>query len=171
MTHLAQRLGLDLADPLAGDPEIPFPLPPACGRGRRQSPNRSFKTFSSRGVRRVQHFPSAVLSATVNAAACSAGVGRVVVRDKIAQTVLSLFLANGRLQRNRLLRDLQNLAHLFFVVIPRDSLASSTCSGSAIKRLRTSWSSLAGHADEFIDGLHHVHRYADGTRHGRRSHG
>src|SRR5262249_36490601 len=81
----------------------------------------------------------------------------LLVLDEIAQMAV-FFLADRRLQRDRLLRDFENFAHLVdrHVRLGRGLVRS----GLAAELLHE----LAGGSDELVDGLDHVHGDADGAR-------
>ena len=66
-------------------------------------------------------------------------------------------LTDGGLQRDRLLRDLQNLAHL---VHRHVHLFGDLLGAGVVTQLLQK---LTGNADDLVDGLHHVDRDADGT--------
>ena len=87
----------------------------------------------------------------------SAGETHRAVFDEIAEVGI-FFLTDGRLQRDRLLRDLEHLAHLRH----RDVHAL----GDLLRRrLATEFlHKLPRGADQLVDGLDHVHRNTDGAR-------
>ena len=88
--------------------------------------------------------------------AASIGHDGVGVLDEVAE-VRVLLLADRRLQRHRLLGDLQDLPHLLGAGCP-STLPISSGSRLAAEVLQQ----LALHADQLVDRLHHVHGDADG---------
>jgi len=68
-----------------------------------------------------------------------------------------LLLADRRLQRHRLLCDFQDVADL---VHRHVHLGGDLLRGGVVAQLLQK---LAGHADDLVDGLHHVHRDTDGA--------
>ncbi|MPM35993.1 hypothetical protein SDC9_82588 [bioreactor metagenome] len=69
-----------------------------------------------------------------------------------------VLLADRRFQRNRLLRNLDNLAHLLF--------GDAHLLGNLVRARVTAvfLHELAVDSDEFVDRFHHVHGNADGAR-------
>ena len=89
--------------------------------------------------------------------AASSGCTAVLVFDEVAQVAV-FFVANRRFQRNRLLGDLQHLAHFF------QRHGQLGCQFFR-RRLATDFvQHLARRADQLVDGLDHVHRNTDGAR-------
>ena len=82
---------------------------------------------------------------------------RVVVRDEVAE-VRILLLADRRLKRYRLLRDLQDVAH---TVNRHVHLLGDLLRAGIVAQLLQQ---LAGNADNLVDGLNHVYRNTDRTR-------
>ncbi len=72
-------------------------------------PKRMRSTFSSRGVERLQHLPR--LLGQVHVDDGVRGADDALVLDEVAQVAVFLF-ADGGLEGDRLLRDLQDLADL-----------------------------------------------------------
>src|SRR5438309_3018119 len=154
VAELAQRLGLDLADALAGDPE---PLAHLF--------QRALVTVDQ-PESQLQHPPLAwrervedVLHLGVEHGERSR-VGRrdrLAVLDEVAE-VRILLLADGRLERDRVLRNLDDLPHL----LGRDPhlLADLLVARLAAELLEQP----ARDADQLVDRLHHVDRDADRPR-------
>src|SRR5581483_2450358 len=108
MTELAQRLRLDLADALARDREVLTDLLERMLAAVRQSEAQPQDLLLARRER-VQH-----LVGLLTEAEADDRVDRrhhLLVLDEIAEVAVFL-LADRRLQRDRLLGDLQDLAHL-----------------------------------------------------------
>src|SRR5262245_51996055 len=153
MTELAQRLRLDLAYPLAGHGER---LPDLCALGLaavRESKAQAEHLFFPRRQR---------VEDLVGLLAQGESDDRLdrrddlLVLDEIAQMTV-LFLADRRLERDRLLGDLQDLSDL----VDRDlhlgrDLFRSRFAAELLDE-------LAGGPDELVDGLDHVHGNADGA--------
>src|SRR6185436_9649169 len=104
VAQLAQRLGLDLADPLAGDVELLADLlegpRPAVLEAE---PELEHASFAAR--QRVEHRLDLLLEELVRR-----GLGRrqrAPVLDEVAEVGV-LLLADRRLERDRLLRDLDD---------------------------------------------------------------
>src|SRR4029453_19418256 len=154
VAQLPQRLGLDLADALAGDREaLADLLQRVLGAvaqaeahlddlllARRQGLEERFRLLLQVDVddrfRRADH---------------------VAVLDEVPQMRVFL-LADRGLERDGLLRDLQDLAHLADRDVHplRDLLRGGLAAQLLHQRARG--------ADELVDGLDHVHRDADGAR-------
>ncbi len=86
----------------------------------------------------------------------SEGETRLPVLDEVAEVRVFLF-ADGRFQRDGLLRDLEHLAHLGHGNV--HALGDLFAGGLAAQLLNQ----LTRSADELVDGLDHVHRDADGA--------
>src|SRR5205809_5639117 len=154
VTQLAQRLRLDLADPLARDVELAAHLferacpsvleteaqlkHPALATG--QSFEDALHLLLEELVRRRVRWRE-----------------RLVVGDEVTEVAVLLF-ADRRLERDRLLRDLHDLAHL----VRRDEHPL----GDLFRRRLAAelLEQAARHADELVDRLHHVDRDADRPR-------
>src|SRR2546427_3030502 len=154
MAELAQRLGLDLPDALAGDGEVLADLL-----------ERMLAT-----VRKAEAQPQDLLlarSELVQALFGPLAQGQdddrlhrrddLLVLDEVAEMTV-FFLADRRLQGDRLLGDLQNFPHLVdrHLHLGRDLLRG----GLAAELL----DQLARGPDELVDGLDHVHGDADRAR-------
>ena len=108
MAQLAQRLRLDLADPLAGDVELLADLLEGPGTPVLQAEPELQHPPLAAG-QRVQHRLHLLLEQLVRG-----GLGRgqrAAVLDEVAEVGV-LLLTDRRLERDRLLRDLDDLADL-----------------------------------------------------------
>src|SRR5438034_7454383 len=149
--ELAQRLGLDLPDPLTGDREV---LPDFLQRvlttvGEAEPEPQHLLLARREGVEDlVRLLPEREADDRLD------GRDDLLVLDEVAQVAV-LLLADRRLQRDGLLRDLQHLAHLVHgdVHLRRDLLRG----GLAAEFL----DELARGPDELVDRLDHVHGDAD----------
>src|SRR6059036_68068 len=149
--ELAQRLGLYLPDPLAGDREV---LPDFFQRvlatvGEAEPEPQHLLLERREGVEDlVRLLPEREADDRLD------GRDDLLVLDEVAQVAV-LLLADRRLQRDGLLRDLQHLAHLVHgdVHLRRDLLRG----GLAAEFL----DELARGPDELVDRLDHVHGDAD----------
>src|SRR5713101_5132104 len=149
--ELAQRLGLDLPDPFAGDREV---LPDFLQRvlatvGEAEPEPQHLLLARREGVEDlVRLLPEREADDRLD------GRDDLLVLDEVAQVAV-LLLADRRLQRDGLLRDLQHLAHLVHgdVHLRRDLLRG----GLAAELL----DELARGPDELVDRLDHVHGDAD----------
>src|SRR5579884_3198668 len=153
MPQLAQRFGFDLADAFAGDGER---LPDFF-----QSMLRSvFKTkahlddffFTRREC--TQHLRGLVLEVHVDDGLSGRDHGAVL--NEVAK-VRVFFFTDGRLQRDWLLRDLEDLAHFGHRDI--HALGNFLRSWLAPEFLHQ----LPRGANELVDGFDHVHRNTDGA--------
>src|SRR5438477_9779116 len=185
VAQLAQRLGLDLPDPLASHVEVA----PDLLEGPRPTilqakPELQHAPLARRqGVQHALH----LLLEELMAGGIRGGHGRQV-RDEVAQVAV-LLLADGRLEADRLLADLHDLAHLLGADALRAlglALVDLALGGLALQLLAQLADDLvAAHAprdlldgrlapqllqqgaldpDQAVDGLHHVDRDADGPR-------
>src|SRR5262245_4367565 len=153
MTELAQRLRLDLAYPLAGHGEILPDLFERVLAAVRESKAQAEHLFFPRRQR---------VEDLVGLLAQGESDDRLdrrddlLVLDEIAQMTV-LFLADRRLERDRLLGDLENLPHLVdrYFHLGRDLFR-----GRLAAELLDE---LAGGPDELVDGLDHVYGDADGA--------
>src|SRR6185369_4416839 len=154
MPQLAERLGLDLTDALSGDRErladlfqgVLGPVAQAeahlddlllaRSQGLQESLGLLLQVDVDHGLRRRDH---------------------VAVLDEVAEMRI-LFLADRSLQRDRLLRDLQDLSHLRDRDVHplRDLLRRRLAAQLLDQRARR--------ADELVDRLDHVHGNTDGAR-------
>src|SRR5258708_31819835 len=153
MPQLPQRLGLDLADTLAGHRER---LPDFFERMVRtvfQSKPHLDDFFLARRER-AQHLRGLVFEVDVDHGLGGRDHGAVF--DEIAKVRIFLF-TDGRLQRDRLLGDLEHLAHLGHRDI--HALGNLFRRGLAAQFLHQ----LARRADQLVASLYHVHRNADGA--------
>src|SRR6202035_1565326 len=154
MAQLAQGLRLDLADALAGDVEgAPHLLERVLGAVADAEAHLEHQLLARR--QGLQHLAGLVLQ-----------VGEdhrldrrdgVLVLDEVAEMRV-LLLADGRLERDRLLGDLHDLPHLRSRQV--HALADLLGGGLAAQLLHQ----RAAGAGELVDGLDHVHRDADGAR-------
>src|SRR6266545_4469375 len=153
VTELAQRLGLDLPDALAGDGEVLADLLErvlaAVGQAEAQAQHLLL-------ARRQRVEDLVGLLAQRQADDRLHRRHDLLVLDEIAEVAVFL-LADRRLQRDRLLRDLEDLAHLVdrHLHLGRDLFRRRLASQLLHE--------LAGGADQLVDRLDHVHRDADRT--------
>ena len=154
MAELAQRLGLDLPDPLTRDVEFPADFFQRSRSSVVQAEAQAQDLLLSLG-QRPEHF----LQLLLEERKCSGfrRDGHVLVLDEIAEVRIFLF-ADRRLQGDGLLRDLDDLAHaLDRDVHLRRDLFGQRLSPELLQE-------LAAHADELVDRLDHVHRDPDRPR-------
>jgi hypothetical protein len=154
MTQFAQRLGFDLADAFAGDRER---LADFFQRvlGAVFQPEAHLDDLLLARRQRAQHLRGLLLEVDVDH-----GLGRRdhgAVLDEVAEMRIFLF-ADGRLQRDGLLGDLQHLAHLGHRNV--HALGNLFRRRLATELLHQ----LPRGADQLVDGLDHVHRNTDGAR-------
>src|SRR5215831_6356661 len=153
MTQLAQRLGFDLADTLAGYRERLADLFERMLGAVFQAKAHLDDLLFARGER-SQHLRGLVFQVDVNHGLRRRDHGTVF--DEIAQMRI-FFFANGRLQRDGLLGDLQDLADLGHRNI--HALGDLFRGRLAPQLLHQ----LPRGADQLVDGLDHVHRNTDGA--------
>ena len=153
MPELAQRLCFDLADTLAGHLKFAAHLFQGAGAAVFKA-EAQLQHHLLAGSEGREHVHELLLEQCERRGL--RGRGRVVVGNEIAQMAV-LFLANGGLQGHRLLRDLYYLAHLV--------LGNAHLSGDLLGQglAAVFLQQLTGDADELVDGLHHMHRDADGA--------
>src|SRR5258706_14942700 len=147
MAQLAQRLRLDLADALARDLEFPAHLFERATAAIVQPKAQTQHLLLALGqpAERVLHLLFEELVAG------RVGWGqRAVVLDEIAQVAV-VFLANRRLEADRLLADLDDLAHLF----GRDLHLLGDLLGGGLAALLLQ--QAPADANQAVDGLDHVH--------------
>src|SRR6266545_868623 len=108
MAELAERLGLDLPDALARDREVLPHLFQGVLAAVREPEAEAQHLFLARG-QRVQHLVG--LLAETQADYALDRRAHLLVLDEVAQVAV-LLLADRRLERDRLLGDLEDLAHL-----------------------------------------------------------
>src|SRR5688500_10836053 len=108
MPQLAEGLGLDLADPLARDVEVAPDLLESAGSPVLE-PEAELQDASLTRRQRVQAILHLLLLELVGCLICRRHRGEV--RDEVTEVAV-LLLADRRLQADRLLRDLHDLAHL-----------------------------------------------------------
>jgi hypothetical protein len=154
VTQLAQRLGFDLADALAGDLEALADLFQRVLAAVLEAEAHLDDALFSRG-QCAQHLRRVLLQ--VDRDHRVGGRDRHAVFDEVAKVRVFLF-ADGRLQRDGLLRDLQHLAHL------RDGDIHAPGDLFGRRFAAQLLHQLPAGADELVDGLDHVHRDADGPR-------
>src|SRR5438552_4700016 len=154
VAQLAERLGLDLPDALARDREILSDLLERVLASVGEAEAEPEHLLLARG-QRVQDVVG--LRAQREA---DDGVDRrhhLFVLDEVAEMAI-LFLADRGLEGDRLLRDLEDLAHL----VDRDFHLRRDLLG---RRLAAELlDELARGADQLVDRLDHVHRDANRTR-------
>ena len=153
MLELAQRLGLDLADALAGDRELLadlFERVVGVHADAETHPQHPLLARSQRG----EHAGGA--GAKIGVDGRIDGLHGVLVLDEVAQMAV-LVVADRRVEADRLLGDLQYFAHLLqrHVQLGRQFLRC---------RLPTDLvQDLARGAHQLVDGLDHMYRDADGA--------
>src|SRR5262245_49776989 len=153
VAELAQRLGLDLADALAGDGEVLANLLERVLAAVRQPEAKAQHLFLSRR-QRVQHLVGLLAQAEADHALD--GRAHLLVLDEVAQVAV-LLLADRRLEGDRLLGDLEHLPHLVHRHFHLDG--DLLRRGLAAQLL----DELARGPDELVDRLAHVHGDADGA--------
>src|SRR5919106_1707785 len=154
MAQLAQRLGLDLADALARDGEVlTYLLERVLAAVGQTEAQAQYLLLARR--ERVQD--SIGLLAQRQADDRLHWGHDLLVLDEVAKMTV-LFLADRRLQRDRLLGDLEDLAYLVdrHLHLGRDLFRR----GLAAQLL----DELARGADQLVDGLDHVHGDANRPR-------
>src|SRR3989475_520219 len=152
MTQLAQRLGLDLPDALPRDREV---LPDLFQRvvGVLADPEALAQhalLARREGLQRVVD-----LALQIVADGCVQRRDGLLVLDEVPQMAVFL-LADGRLQRDRLLGDLEDLANL---VQRKVHLLGDLFGRRLTPQLLDQ---VPRGADQLVDGLDHVHRDPDG---------
>src|SRR3984957_2275063 len=153
MPQLAQRFGFNLADAFAGYGEA---LPDFFQRVLAavfEAEAHLDYFFLARG-QRAQDLSGLVLEVHVDHR--FGGRDHGAVFDEVAEMRIFLF-ANRGLQRNRLLRDLQNLSHFRNRNI--HAFGDFFAGGFASQFLNE----LTRSADQLVDGFDHVHRDANGA--------
>src|SRR6266540_1003680 len=153
VAQLAQGFGLDLTDALAGDREIlPNFFERVLAAVRESEPQTQHLLLA--GSERVEHAIGLLPEREPDHALD--GRARLLVLDEIAQVAV-LLLADGGLERNGLLGDLEDLADLVngHFHLHRDLFRR----GLPAELL----DELAGGPDELVDGLDHVDGDADGA--------
>src|SRR4051812_10970239 len=154
VAQLAERFRLDLADALARDAELAtylFERPLAAV----VQAEAKLEHAALAAGEAVEHFFDLLFEQLEGGHLGRRG--RALVLDEVAEVAI-LFLANRRLQRDRLLRDLLNLAHL----VGRDlHLAADLLRGRLAAVLLHQ---APREAAELVDRLDHVHGDADGAR-------
>src|SRR5262245_4754401 len=154
MSELAERLGLDLADtfPCHGKILSDFFKGVLTTVGQAEAQPQHLLLARRE---RVQHLVGLLAQGETDDRLDRRD--DLLVLDEITQMTV-LFLSDRRLQRDRLLRDLQDLAHLVdrHLHLGRDLFWSRL----AAELLHE----LAGGPDKLVDGLDHVHGDADGAR-------
>src|SRR5215472_15843217 len=153
MAQLAQGLGFDLADTLAGDRERLADLfERMLGAVFQTKPHLDYFLFAR--SQRPEDLCGLVFQVHVDH-----GFGRRnhgPVFDEVAQMRI-FFFTDRRLQRDRLLSDLEHLAHLGHRNI---HALGDLFRGRLTPQLLDQ---LPRGADQLVDGLDHVHRNADGA--------
>src|SRR5437667_128340 len=151
MAQLAQRLGLDLADPLAGHPELPADLLQRPGTAIIE-PEAQLQHLALARRERLQHVLQLLLQHGKRRR-----FGRregVLVLDEVAQVAVFLF-ADGRLQRDGFLSNLDDFPH---------ALDRQAHRRRDLFRGRLATQLLqqgARDADELVDRLHNADRVID----------
>src|SRR5258708_15723190 len=154
MTQLAQRLRLDLPDALAGDVELAPDLLEGPGAAVLQTESQLENATLAAGEA-LEDALDLLLEELVRG-----GVRRregLVVGDE-GPEVRILFLTDRRLERDRLLRDLDDLADLVGGdEHPLGDLLRGRLAAQLLEQ-------ATAHADELVDRLDHVDRDADRPR-------
>ena len=152
MAELAQGLGLDLADTLARDVELLADLLQGPGPAVVQTEAQAQHLLLA-----LREGPQDLVELLLEQGEGGGvrGDGHVVVLNEITEVAV-LLLADGRLEGDRLLGDLDDLTHALDgdVHLVRDLLGS----GFAAQLLQE----LSAHAHQLVDGLDHVDRDPDG---------
>src|SRR5258706_1352446 len=153
VAQLAQGLGFDLPDALAGDREALADLLQGVLAAVAE-PEAHLDDLLLAGGEGLQERLRLLLEVDVDHRL--GGRDHVAVLDEVAQMRV-LFLSDRGLQGDRLLRDLQDLADLADRDVHplRDLLAAGLAAQLLHERPRG--------ADQLVDGLDHVHRDADGA--------
>src|SRR5215471_2965039 len=153
MAELAEGLGLNLTYALAGDREVLAHLFEGVLSAVGEPEAEPQHLLLARGER-VQHLVGLLTQREPDHALH--GRAHLLVLDEVAQVAV-LLLADGRLEGDGLLRDLEDLAHLVHrhFHLHRDLLGA----GLATELLHE----LAGGADQLVDGFDHVHGDANGA--------
>ena len=151
MAQLAQGLGFDLADPLARDVELLADLLERVRLAVDQTKAHAQHLLLPRR-QRGQDFLE--LLAQQGIGGLLRRLRRLVVLDEVAEMAVFL-LADGRFERDGLLRDLQDLFDLALldVQLVGDLLRRRLAAKLLHHRVRG--------AQHPVDGLHHVHGDAD----------
>src|SRR5690606_14487960 len=151
VTELAERLGFDLADALAGHLEVLADLFERVIALFADAEAHAQDLLLARG-QRLQHLPR--LLAQVHVDDGVGGADHALVFDEVAEVAV-LFLADRRLEADRLLGDLEDLAHL----VERQLHLL----GDLFRRRLPSelLHEVTGGTDELVDRLDHVHGDAD----------
>src|SRR5262244_2185836 len=151
MAELAEGLGLYLANALTGDREVLTHFLEGVLAAVGEPEAEPQHLLLARGER-VQHLVRLLAQREPDHALH--GRAHLLVLDEVAQVAV-LFLADGRLEGDGLLRDLEDLAHLVHrhFHLHRDLFGA----GLAPELLHE----LAGGADQLVDGLDHVHGDTD----------
>src|SRR5437667_1918846 len=154
MTQLTQRLSLDLADTLARYREGLTDFLQRMFTAIFQ-PEAHLDALLLARRERAQHLRSLVFEVDVDHSL--SWRDHCTVFNEVAQMRIFLF-ADGCLERNRFLRDLQDLPDLAHRDVHplRDLFGGRLAAQLLHERARG--------ADELVDGLDHVHRDADGAR-------
>ena len=154
MTELPERLRLDLADTLTRDIEFLADfLKRACTAVIQTEPQAEDLLLSLR--QRSQHLDELLLQ---KCEGCGIRRDRnVVILNKVSEMAV-LLLTDRRLERDRLLRDLQDLTDTLYghIHLFRDFLRGRL----AAEFLKE----LSGHTDQLVDRLDHMDRNTDRPR-------
>src|SRR5208283_441524 len=153
MPQLPQRFGFDLADAFTGDGERLSDFFERVLAAVFQAEAHLDDFFFARS-QRAQDLSGLVLEVHVDHRFGGRDYGAVF--DEVAQMRIFLF-ADGRFERDRLLRDLEHLAHFGDGNI--HALGDLFRRGLASQFLHQ----LPRGADQLVDGFDHVHRDADGA--------
>ena len=148
MAQLAQRLRLNLTDTLTRYAKVLAHFLQGAAATVLQAKAQLKHTFFARG----QGLQNLVQLLTQQRKASSISRRRrIMVLNKIAKMRI-LFLTNRRLQGNRLLRNLHNLAHSVHRGIHfLSNLLGQRLASQLLQQ-------LAGYANQLINRLHHMHR-------------
>ena len=146
VAQLAERLGLDLADALARDIEFLADLLKRAGAAVLNAEAQLEDLLFARGQGR-EYVHQLLLQQRERRGL--ARLARALVGNEVAEVAV-LLLADGGLQRDRLLRDLEDLAHLVH--------GHTHLGGDLVRRgvVAERLEQLAGDTDDLVDGLDHV---------------
>gem|GEM_PF-6825741 len=153
MAELAEGFGFDLADALAGDVELLAHLFQGAGAAVLDAEAQLEHLLLPGGEGREDLYQLLLQQGEGGGLRRLAGV---LIGDEVAQMAV-LLLADGGLQGDGLLGDLQDLTHPLH---RHGHLLGDLLGGGVVAQLLEQ---LAGDADDLVDGLHHVDGDADGA--------
>ena len=153
MAQLSEGLGLDLADAFPGDVELLADLLQGAGAAVLNAEAQLQHLLLPGGEGREDLYQLLLQQGEGGGLRRLAGV---LIGDEVAQMAV-LLLADGGLQGDGLLGDLQDLTHPLH---RHGHLLGDLLGGGVVAQLLEQ---LAGDADDLVDGLHHVDGDADGA--------